>query len=400
MRPLPSRPVPPCRAAARPWSAGEASLLIAFLAAAPLLLPAASPADAPPGLPVTGRAVPDLEAFDRAMMQFMEARGIPAGELAVMKDGRLVLEHGYGHADRAAKTPLPPNAPFRLASLSKPITAAAIWKLIREGKLATDTRLLDVLPVTPPPGRKRDPRWKDITIRHLLRHQGGWDTKESFDPMFRPLKIARALGTAGPAGPEDIIRYMAGQPLDFDPGSRSAYSNFGYCVLGRVIEKVSGRKYVDYVREEVLAPAGARGVELGRTLRRDRNPREPFYSDPDEGRNVMDPASHAEVPAPDGTFYLEAMDAHGGLIASAADYARFLRRYGLNGRGDKRRPTDVFFGSLPGTLTMGLQRADGLIIVALFNQRADPSGRDYFVIEQMLGKAANGVERWPGTRGR
>jgi N-acyl-D-amino-acid deacylase len=327
----------------------------------------------------------------------MRARGIPAGELAVMKDGRLVLERGYGHADRAGKLPLPADAPFRLASLSKPITAAAIWKLIRGGKLKPDTRLLEVLAVRPPRGRRRDPRWHDITIGHLLRHQGGWDREKAFDPMFRPLQIAEALGKPAPAGAEDIVRYMAGQPLQFDPGARTAYSNFGYCLLGRVIERVSGRKYIDYVRDEVLAPAGARGVELARTLPPARNPREPFYADPEMGRNALRPDSRERVPAPDGTFYIEAMDAHGGLIASAADYARFLSAYGVNGRADKKRSGEAaFFGSLPGTFTMALQRADGVIVVALFNQRTDPSGLDYFLIRQVMNRTADGVPRWPG----
>jgi CubicO group peptidase (beta-lactamase class C family) len=350
----------------------------------------------PAALPVTGRDAPGLEAFDRAMIEFMQARGIPAGALAVLKDGRLVLEHGYGHADHAGKLALPANAPFRLASLSKPITAAAIWKLIREGKLRLDTHLLDVLAVTPPAGQRRDRRWKDITIQHLLKHQGGWDRKAAFDPMFRALKIARALGKPGPAGAEDIIRYMAGEPLQFDPGTRTAYSNFGFILLGRVIERVSGRTYGDYVRQEILAPVGVRGVELGRTLPADRNPREPFYADPGKGRDVMHPASRQRVPTPDGTFYLEAMDANGGLIAPAADYARFLWAYGVNGRAAKKGGAGVFFGSLPGTFTMGLRRADGVVVVALFNQRTDPSDRDYHDIRPLLERTADGIRHWPG----
>ena len=82
--------------------------------------------------------------------------------------------------------------------------------------------------------------WKRITTRHLLQHTGGWDRDKSFDPMFRPREISRTLGVASPPGPRDILRYRLGQPFEFDPGTRYAYSNFGYCVLGRVIEKVTG----------------------------------------------------------------------------------------------------------------------------------------------------------------
>jgi CubicO group peptidase (beta-lactamase class C family) len=190
---------------------------------------------------------------------------------------------------------------------------------------------------------------------------------------------------------------MAGEPLQFDPGSKSVYSNFGYCLLGRVIERVSGRTYVNCVRPQILAPLAVRSMALARSLPRDRNPREPFYSDPGLGRNVVEPDSPRPVPAPDGTFYIEAMDAHGGLIASAPDVARFLNAYDVDGMPVAgRKAAGSFFGSLPGTFTLGLRRADGVVIVALFNQRTDPSGLDYYQIREILGKAADGVDHWPG----
>jgi CubicO group peptidase (beta-lactamase class C family) len=213
--------------------------------------------------------------------------------------------------------------------------------------------------------------------------------------MFRPLEIAAALGKAGPASADDVVRYMAGQPLQFAPGSKHAYSNFGYCLLGRVIEKVTGRSYLDYVREQVLAPAGATGMRLGRTLPADRAPGEPFYSDPGRGRNVLRPGAVETVPAPDGTFYLEATDAHGGLIGSAVDVVRFLQAYSLDGRPRGAEPeAGCYFGQLPGTFTMALQRADGVQIAALFNQSRGPGG-DHSKVRELLDKTADGVRTWP-----
>jgi CubicO group peptidase (beta-lactamase class C family) len=245
-----------------------------------------------------------------------------------------------------------------------------------------------------------DKRMRDITVKHLIDHKGGWDSNKAGDPMFRPLKIARALGKRGPATAQDIIRYMAGQPLQFAPGAKSVYSNFGYCVLGRVIEKVTGKSYIEYVRGEVLRPLGVTSIELGRTLPRDRNPREPVYLDPDSGRNVMQPDSKVPVPDPDGTFYLEAMDAHGGLIGASPDLVRFLQAYWLDGRPRKagESATYTFFGSLPGTWTVVMQREDGVNIAALFNQRTDPSGLPYEAIEKILNKAADGIHTWPAPR--
>jgi N-acyl-D-amino-acid deacylase len=329
------------------------------------------------------------EAFDQVMRTYMKERGIKAGTLAVSRNGKLLLARGYGFADAEGRRAVQPEDPMRLASVTKAITAAAIHTLVREGKLSLDTRAFPLLGLKPPPGREPDPRLNEITIRHLLEHRGGWDRQKPFDPMFRPLEIAAALDGPGPAGPVDIIRYMMGQPLQFDPGSRVCYSNFGYCVLGRVIEKVSGQTYPAYVQKKIFAPLGGR-VELGRSLPRYRNPREPVYLDPGRGRNVLDPASKEKVPAPDGTFYLEAMDAHGGLIASSRDLVRFLDVYGISGeeRGGSRR-AEVLLGRLPGTFTMLMQRPNGVNLAALFNQESDPSGLDYFKIRDLMEEAAD-----------
>ena len=84
-----------------------------------------------------------------------------------------------------------------------------------------------------------------------------------------------------------------------------------------------------------LESLGIKRIELGHTLPAQRNPREPGYFDPALGRNVMNPGSKARVPAPDGTFYLEAMDSHGGLIAPAEDLVRFLQAYWIDGQPRK-----------------------------------------------------------------
>ncbi len=214
------------------------------------------------GHPVTGKAVDRLRGFDEAMLRFMQDRGIPAGTLALSRDGEILLSRGYGWSDRDRKKPIAPDTPMRIASLAKPITAAAVLKLTADGKLDLDARAFALIGATPPAGKTPDPRLKDITVKHLLEHEGGWDRAATFDPMFRSVVIARELGKAPPADANDVIRYMAGQPLQFKPGSRDCYSNFGYCVLGRVIEKASGRGYVDHVRRDLLGPLGITSVEL------------------------------------------------------------------------------------------------------------------------------------------
>ena len=210
----------------------------------------------------------------------MSKWSIPGGAVALARNGVPVMSASYGLADKAASAAVTGDSLFRIASLSKPVTAAAILKLREAGLLDLGARVFDILDdVVPPEGATPDPRLASVTVLDLLRHSGGWDRGVSFDPMFRSREIAAALGVAPPADAAAIVRYMKGQPLDFDPGTKYAYSNFGYCLLGRIVEKVAGQPYADYVRSAILAPAGATGMRLGRSLEADRAAGEVVYYD-------------------------------------------------------------------------------------------------------------------------
>ncbi len=171
---------------------------------------------------------------------FLDERGIRGATMAVARDGRLILERAYGYSDRNATRPMAPDDPMRLASLSKLFTGAAIHRLMNQGKLRPDTRVAELLDLKPPPGRTLDPRWKNVTIQHLLDHRGGWRLVDGWDPVFATDQVATKLSRKSPASARDLIDFMAGEPLQFDPGTAWAYSNFGYVLLGRVIERVSG----------------------------------------------------------------------------------------------------------------------------------------------------------------
>ncbi|MFN3652448.1 MAG: serine hydrolase domain-containing protein [Armatimonadota bacterium] len=385
-----------------------------------------------------------LASFDREMERFMQERGVPGGSLAVVKDGRLVYARGYGWADREKREPVQPDSLFRIASISKPVTGAAVMKLVGEGRLNLDTRAFDLvrLPAVVPKGKSADPRVRSVTVRQLLHHTGGWDRDKSYDPMFRALQIAREVGVEAPAGADAVIRYMLGQPLDFDPGTRYAYSNFGYCVLGRVVEAVTRMSYEEYVRREVLAPLGITRMRIGATRERGRAPGEVRYYMPDgeKFRSVF-PDVQGAVDWPYGGFYLEAMDSHGGWIASAVDLVRFME--GVDGRRPSRvlssttiremyarpaapvwrkedgSPTDTYYGcgwsvrpvgldgeksgranywhmgSLPGTNTLLVRRWDGLTWAALFNLRSRDEKLPDSAIDGALHRAAADVTEWP-----
>jgi CubicO group peptidase (beta-lactamase class C family) len=402
-------------------------ILAATLLPLLVLLPAPAQEKTPP--PVTGPADPRLAPFDELMLDFLDKHQVPGAALAVAKDGKLVYARGFGYADPDPKTPVRPRSKFRIASVSKPITAAAILRLVAAGKLKLDAPAFDLLQMTPPPGTTPDPRLKKITVLHLLQHTGGWDRAKSLDPMFRPLQIAKALGVPPPAGPDALVRYMLGQPLDFDPGTRYAYSNFGYCVLGRVVEKVSGKSYEDYTRAAVLSPLGMVDTRLGKTLTPLKG--EVRYVDP-KGRTapaVVGPKLGARVPLPYGAWYLEAMDAHGGWVSSAVDLVKFGTAYdrpgvvsaegiresfarpaGLKADGptyyglgwqvrvvnDKGAINAWHTGALDGTASLLVRRHDGLCWAVLFNARTDPQGEHLAAkIDPLVHRAADRVKRWP-----
>ena len=381
-------------------------------------------------LPTTGVAVPGMASFDRVIPELMKVWGIPGGAVAVVKDGRLVYARGYGYADVAAQQPVEPDALFRIASVSKPITAAAILKLVEEGRLSLDAKAYPMLPhLTPLPGKTVDPRIYDVTVRQLLWHTGGWDRNRpgGFDPMFRSVEAAQAAGTTAPASAETVMRYMLGFPLDFAPGTKYAYSNFGYAILGRIVERASGLPYEQYVRSAVLAPAGASRTAVGRTLESGRLPGEVRYYDPAAGPSVF--PGGGVVPLPYGAFYFEAMDAHGGWVSSTVDLLRFLTAVdGLPARPDVLSPASIAAmtaqppgiwdgspwhygmgwavrpaegdwwhgGSLPGTATILVRTGNGLAWAAAFNARAMVADSGFErQIDATLREAIAGVTEWP-----
>lgn len=393
-------------------------LILAACGGEPTTPPVPSPVTPPaqPEMPITGAAVPGMESYDQAIPDVMRKYAIPGGAVAVLRDGKLIYARGFGYADVENKTPVQPDALFRIASVSKPITAVAIMKLVEEGKLRLDDRVAPLIAhLTPAPGATVDPRWEQITIRQLLNHTGGWDRDRpngGFDPMFRSGIAAAAVNAPAPASAETIIRYMKGMPLDFNPGEKYVYSNFGYAILGRVIERLSGMPYEEYVRARVLQPVGAARTRSGKTRMRDALADEVKYYLPGEpGLGLTAPMvpsvfpGEGTAPITYGGFYLEAADASGAWVSSTVDLLRFLT--GVDGRANRPdilsaglvaemtssgptvcasgacyyafgwlvRPTqgDATWshgGSLPGTTSILVRSYHNFSWVALFNARS------------------------------
>ena len=385
--------------------------------------------------------LPPIAALDRVMNEFMSARAIPGGSLAIVRNRRLVYTRGYGQADVDSGALVGPDSLFRIASLSKPFTAVAAMKLVERGQLDLNARAFEMLGITPfvPPGRSMDPRVMSITVRQLLQHLGGWDRSRTADPLFQLRVIAGALSVASPPSPSDIIRYQLGQPLDFDPGARFAYSNFGYCVLGRIIERVSGMPYAEFVRREVLQPAGITRMRQGASLVDGRVDGEVTYYTSSNGTatSVFDDQPGV-FRIPYGAFSLAALDSVGGWIASAVDLARFaaalddrdhspiLARASFDamyalpdapawrnadgtaspyhyGCGWLVRPATATTancwhdGSLPGTFSYLVRLANGFSWAALFNLRSDDTALPNDAIDGAMNTAIASVAAWPSA---
>jgi N-acyl-D-amino-acid deacylase len=397
-----------------------------------------APAQSEKAAPITGSANPDLEPFDQLMTSFIEENKVPGAALAVTRRGRLVYARGFGFADVEKKEAVQPDALFRIASVSKPITAVAVMQLVEKRQVQLDDKVLDHIKLTPyvDSKGKRDDRWNSITIRQCLQHTGGWDRDKSYDPIGRPKVIAKAFGVETPVAPDLIVRYMMGQPLDFDPGSRYAYSNLGYLVLGRIIEAAAGEKYEAYVKKHAFEPLGIKAAQLGRALPEFRVKGEVAYYDSKKrmGASLL-PADAGKQVALPHAMNIEGFEAHGGWLASAVELVKFAAAFddrnaspllGAKAINEMWAPSafeskkdekhkDMFYacgwdvrrvgdgksnqwhsGYIPGSEALLVRRWDGLNWAVLFNTADNPKSQSLSkLIDGRLHKAADQVKRWP-----
>jgi CubicO group peptidase (beta-lactamase class C family) len=242
---------------------------------------------------------------------FLDAHHVPGLSISIAIGGKPAYAKAFGVADRQTGEPLRPQHLFRIASISKPITSAGIHTLIEAGKLRLDSRVFgpdsifgDDYPLTPRPGHSALNRSivEKITIEHLLTHTtGGWRNDWS-DPMLSNREMNH----------HDLIVWTLGNvPLNLEPGQSFAYSNFGYCLLGRMIEKLSGQTYEQYIKDNVLARCGISDMHIG--------------------GNTLEARASGEVKYYDQAAYPYGMnvtrnDSGGGWIGTASDLTTFFTR--------------------------------------------------------------------------
>lgn len=346
-------------------------------------------------LPVTGMPVNSLASFDQSMQSFMASYSIDAGVLAVSRNGVIIYQRGFGTLYQNPNTySLPENTPFRIASCEKPLTSAAIRMLVADWGLTWNERLFNlgqnppgVLNFVPWPALG-DQNLKNVTVQEAFNHEGGWDesTAAIGDPQFKAIFIANAMGIQSPPGRANTTRYMLGQPLQYPPGTLGCtdpngnpilcYSNFGYMVLGEVIEQWTGMSDWQFVNKYVLTPdmwVPSTEVFFGHSMI--LNAREPAYEGGTGCANVYNP-NGPTVQCPYGGWDQDSFLGHGNLVASAAPLLTYMNYYQVDVGGGAGTPLNgsapygfAHAGSLDGENSVMFQRSDKINIVVFFNKR-------------------------------
>lgn len=379
-----------------------------------------------------GPDVPELAVFDNAVMQFMDAKGIPDGQLAMTWQGRLVLARAYGNG---SAQPVDLRSRFRVASVSKPLTSTLLHHLQQHSDFSLEDPVADYLDFTPMQGQMADARLGQVTVRHLLEHLGGFGAPENlgFDPMFRDIFIANALQVPLPLRKPDIQRWMSGRQLLFAPGATYAYSNYGYMLAGRVLEAASGLPYGAYA-DMVLNPLGIYDARLARSQVQRAFAGEAAYHSGRSGASVMDD-SGSPLPLEYGGLNYENLAAAGGWTISMVEAARWLAAlddpdaenapldstslalmFGLpdNWTGPYA-PGSYYYGSgwqvrdygasgyntwhgggLPSTTSYVVRIRDGWNYAIAFNRRDETGTTNWHgEIDQFMGAARGAVQSWP-----
>lgn len=355
--------------------------------------------------PVSGLPVPELDVFDQFMVDFMTDNDVSAAVLGIMKDGVIVYQRGFGWKDEARTIPLRHDAVMRIASITKPFTAVAIQTLYASGALDPDDIVFDlgqpgggVLPYIAFDGEDfvsypdtPDPRMEQITVQQILSHNSGLPTNDGseIDPMFNDINIADAFNDAGyatsyPPGPIRVTQWALGRTLANDPGDVVAYSNYGFMVLGQVVEAVSGMQHFEYVQQNILEPIEwlpLNDVVYGRTFESQLDPREPYYDNNSMVENVFDPGG-PDVRLPHGGYHHELHFASGAFVTGTTSLLHLAEHYyiqaedfndgealtyGAPTHGVRPDPMRSHGGRLFGTGTWLRQRPDGVNFAVLTN---------------------------------
>ena len=366
----------------------------------------------------------ETEIIDKNVMAFMKRWRIYGTSIAITKDERLVYAKGFGIANKETGEEVKPGHLFRIASVSKLITAAAVMKLYEEGRLDLDEKVFG------PEGilndsvylDYRDSRVEEITIRYLLNHTAGW-SRYSGDPLLRSLYIARRMDVPPPAGFSEVLQYTLSKRLNYKPGTRYSYSNLGYAILGEVVARKSGMPYQDYVVMNLLKPLDIHDMHIGKSYYHDKYPNEVrYHSSAGKMTSYSIDGSGEVVPIYYGGNNMELLGPAGGWVASAPELIKFLTSIdgfpeqpdilkpetiarmtdpdaagkGLFGwRGSDRYGTWWRTGYLTGSSALMVRQQDGVSWVVMMNTSTYKHSRIHRYVSSMMFSSVKRVDEWP-----
>lgn len=238
---------------------------------------------------------PELKGLDRKMNAYLRRWQIKGASLAITRNDSLVYAKGYGWADEEKGELMQPGHILRMASVSKLVTATGIMVLQDRGLLSIKDTVFGpsgILCDSLFNSVIKDRNHHKITVEHLLRHQGGFYR----DPLFSSRDVKHQMQLDCPPCKEDFYRLVLSRRLRFQPGSWQKYSNFGYLLLSEIIEKVSGKPYEQFIREDVLAPAGCYDMHIAGNYYEDKYPNEVrYYTHEGDGKFIEDYSDNGQM---------------------------------------------------------------------------------------------------------
>ncbi len=367
----------------------------------------------------------ETRAFDSIITQFIDRYNIVGASVAVAKEGRLVYSRGYGMADKNLQDPVTPRNLFRIASVSKLITAVAIMKLVEDEKLDITDKVFgpDGILNDPKYLNYSDKRYEQITIHNLLNHTAGWNGKKG-EPVFNSLYVARIMDVPPPAEMPEIIEYSLSKRLSYTPGRKYSYSNLGYCILGEIIEKVTDMEYEEYVQFAILHPQGIYDMHIGKSFYDEKYPYEVRYYDLEKSPLIWAYNGSSDlVPAEYGGNNIELLGAAGGWVASAPELAKLMVAIdGFESRPDILSKKSIKYmtkarshtnkligwrgadghgtwwrtGTLAGTTSLIMRHGNETNWVLLLNTTTNKRSRIHNEISRTMFRALRTVDDWPG----
>lgn len=294
--------------------------------------------------------------FGRSITAFLSDRGFPGAIVSIYQGGQELINECFGICEDTDKA-------YPLASVSKLFTEAAVNQLIENDVVTRDTKVLEYLEINFP---VKDSRVKQITVGQLLDHTGGWDREITEDPLFAFDRLPKSINSN-----EDLLKFvLKTYRLDHQPGTYESYSNFGYFLLGQVIEKATGQKYLDYLNDKFAHP---NHIEL---------------------YQAKTPQAYSEEYPYDNFFKLELATSTFGLAAKMSDIGYFFSKFDRHGfeTASPKFMSDWWKdGSLPGMVTSLVRKRDNDVAVVVFIPTRDEENwmEDNTILTELVDMTAN-----------